>query len=179
MWPSQPKPTGLLLALLALLLNVRLTTASSLSALTLPALNNTPSDANLTANMNALNRVTCLPHPDLAPFTDFSDCIPSLFRLYSTPLIHTVIIWDPGDFRQWGPETDEGGCYILVDGGLRGDVFAVEDLLGPAIRVLSKCFLGSVEGRNVLGKVRVGLGKDWWLSVVLQATGVGVNGTVS
>ena len=90
-----------------------------------------------------------------------------------------MIIWDPGEFRQWGPETDEGGCYILVDGGLRGDVFAVEDLLGPAIRVLSKCFLGSAEGRNVLGKVRVGLGKDWWLSVVLQATRVGVNGTVS
>ena len=61
-----------------------------------------------------------------------------------------------------------GGCYILIDGGLERDVFAVDGLLGPAIGAVSKCFVGEVEGRNFLAKTRVGPGNEWWLSVVLE-----------
>ena len=161
-------------ALLAILLHVQLTTAS---ALTLPLSINTPSEANLTAQMN---RIACIRDrgPDLRPLSDFSTCIPSLFRLYTTPLIHTVTVWDTGDFKQWGPETDLGGCYILVNGGHQRDVFAVERLLGPAIWAVGKCFVGNLEGRNVLARTRVGPGSVWWLSVVLERKGVGGNGSL-
>lgn len=58
------------------------------------------------------------------------------------------------------------------------DVFAVESLLGPAIRAVSKCFVGEMEARNILAKTRVGPGNGWWLSVVLERTGVEVNVSV-
>lgn len=157
-------------ALLAILLHVHLTTAS---ALTLPLAINAPSEANLTAQMN---RIACLSDrgPDPRPLSNFSTCIPSLFRLYATPLIHTVIVWDPGDSKKWGPETDRGGCYILVHGGHQSDVFAVESLLGPAVWAVGKCFVGSSEGRNVFtARTRVGPGSVWWLSLVLERTRVG------
>ena len=99
--------------------------------------------------------------------------------MYATPGIHIPILWFPGDFRQWGPETDLGGCYILVDGGGQSDAFSIEALLGPAVWAVGKCFVSGAEGSIGLGKTRVGPRKDWLLSVVLAAVGVGGrNGTV-
>ena len=163
-------------ALLAILFHIPLNTAYSLSSLTLPLPKNTPSNANLTA---PINRIVCGHAPDYRPLSDFSTCIPSLFSLYATPLIHTVTIWDPGDFRQWGPGTDFGGCYILVDGGVHSDVFAVESLLGPAILALNKCFVGEVMGSNILAKTKVGPGNDWWLSVILERKAIAGNDSIS
>lgn len=136
-----------------------------------------PPTINLTARMN---QVSCRGDPDLRPLSDYTTCIPTLFRLYATPGgIHSSILWAPGDFKQWGPETDLGGCYVLVDSGGQTDVFPVEALLGPALWTLGKCFVGEVEGRNRLGKTRVGPKSSWWLSVVLETTGaVGRNVSV-
>ncbi len=100
--------------------------------------------------------------------------------MYADPRIHTPILWAPGDFKQWGPETDFGGCYILVDGGAETEAFSLHATLGPAIWALGKCFVGELEGRNRLAKTRIGPRKDWVLSVVLQRTGVaGGNASVS
>ena len=79
---------------------------------------------------------------------------------------------------QWGPESSFGGCYIKVDGGRQRDVFTVESLLGPAIAALNRCFVGAVYESNSIAKTRVGLGSDWWLSVVL-GTRVGDSDTIS
>ena len=125
-----------------------------------------------------MNTVLCRHDPDSSPLSDYTACIPSLFRMYAAPLLHAPVLWVPGDFRQWGPETDLGGCYILVDGGGEVDVFSLETLLGPTIWALGKCFLGDVEGRNRLAKTRIGPRKAWWLSVVLEVVG-GSNGSVS
>lgn len=54
----------------------------------------------------------------------------------------------------------------------------MESLLGPAMWAVSKCFVGEVEGRNVLAKTRVGPGNQWWLNVVLERTGIGGNASV-
>ena len=92
--------------------------------------------------------------------------------MYASPSISTPVLWDLGDFRQWGPETDIGGCYILLDGGQIRDVFSVEALLGPAIWALGKCFaVGDGERMNRLAKIKVGPKKEWWLSVVLDMVG--------
>ncbi|KAF6236451.1 hypothetical protein HO173_005232 [Letharia columbiana] len=152
---------------------------SSLPPSLLPLLpsNSTLSSANLTARMNQVN---CRRDPESRPLSDFSTCIPSLFRLYATPRIHRPVVWDPGDFKQWGPETDLGGCYILVDGGGGRDVFSIQTLLGPAVWALGKCFVGEVESRYLLAKTRVGPRKDWFVSIVLEVSGVAVgNGSVS
>lgn len=119
-----------------------------------------------------MNKVLCRRDPELRPLSDYSTCIPSLFRLYATPGIHTPVLWVPGEFKQWGPETDLGGCYIRVDGGSERDVFSLDTLLGPAIWVVGKCFVGEMEGRNRLAKTKVGPRKEWLLSVVLETTGV-------
>ncbi|CAD6591629.1 MAG: hypothetical protein ASARMPREDX12_005283 [Alectoria sarmentosa] len=160
-----------------------LTPAANPSSLPLlPVSNLTPPAAFPTTDPAArMNNVLCRRDPDLYPLSDYATCIPSLFRLYATPQIRTPTLWVPGDFKQWGPETDRGGCYILVDGGGERDVFPIETLLGPAIWALGKCFVGVVEGRNRLAKTRIGPRKDWWLSIVLEATGVvvGGNGSVS
>lgn len=125
---------------------------------------------NLTARMNP---VLCRRDHFLRPLSDYTTCIPSLFRMYATPSISAPLLWQLGEFRQWGPETDFGGCYFLVDGGGEADTFSVESLLGPAIWALNKCFVGDVEGRYMLAKTRVGPKKDWLLSVVLDAVGPG------
>ncbi|CAF9938201.1 hypothetical protein IMSHALPRED_000717 [Imshaugia aleurites] len=103
------------------------------------------------------------------PLNDYAICIPSLFRLYATPGIHVPVLWIPGDF----PETVLGGCYILVDGGVEMELFALEALLGPAGWALGRCFVGDVEGRNRAAKTRVGEKRSWVLSVVLEAVGEG------
>ncbi|KAL9069610.1 MAG: hypothetical protein Q9161_005409 [Pseudevernia consocians] len=127
-----------------------------------------------------MERVLCRRDPDLRPLSDYSTCIPSLFRMYATPRIDTPIQWDLGDFMQWGPETDFGGCYIQIDAGTHRETFSIEAVLGSAIWALGKCFVGEVEGRNRLAKTKIGPGRDWWLSIVLEATGaVGGNGSVS
>lgn len=86
--------------------------ASLVASSTLPLSLLLPSDLtlskpNLTAGMN---QVLCRHDPDLRPLSDYSTCIPSLFRLYATSGFQTPILWVPGDFKQWGPETDLGGC---------------------------------------------------------------------
>ena len=92
--------------------------------------------------------------------------------MYASRSIRTPVLWDLGDFRQWGPETDIGGCYILLDGGGERDIFSVEALLGPAIWAIGKCFVvGDDEGTNQLAKTKVGPKKIWWLSVVLDLVG--------
>ena len=80
---------------------------------------------------------------------------------------------------QWGPETNLGGCYIMVHGGSQTDVFAIESLLGLAILVLNKCFVSTAVGeRNIAGSVKIGPGNDWWLSVILRIRAVGGNDSV-
>ena len=91
--------------------------------------------------------------------------------MYSSRSIRNPVLWDVGDFRQWGPETDIGGCFVLLDGGGVRDTFSVEALLGPAIWAIGKCFVGDDEGMNRLAKTKVGPRKDWWLSVVLDLVG--------
>ena len=71
-----------------------------------------------------------------------------------------------------------GGCYILVDGGAVVDTFAVGELLGPVLWMLSKCFLGPAEGMNALAKTKVGPRSSWWLNVCLEPVDGGeVEGT--
>lgn len=173
---SHLKSTIMIQALLTILLHIRTTTAFSPSTLTLPLSINASSDENLTAQ---INRVKCQRDTDLRPLSDFSTCIPSLFSLYATPRSHTMIVWDPNDFKLWAPETDYGGCYILLDGGLQRDVFSVESLLGPAIWAVSKCFVGNMGGRNNLARTKVGPSKTWCLSVGLERQGEGSNGSLS
>lgn len=61
----------------------------------------------------------------------------------------------------------------MLDGRHNRDVFVVEILLGSAIMALSKCFIGNMEGTNVLATTRMGPGSDWWLSVFLERRVVG------
>lgn len=171
-------PTILLIHILLFL--PPLTIPSSLPALTPPLSNLTLPAAlpntNLTAGMNP---VYCRPANHHRPLSDFSTCIPSLFRMYATADIHTLILWNPGEFRAWGPETDLGGCYILVDGGSQSDVFPIDALLGPAVWALGKCFVSGPGGMINLAKTRVGPSKDWFVSVVLiPLEGGGGNGTI-
>lgn len=161
---------------LAVIFLASLIASSSLTTPFLLPSNLTLSQPDLTTGMN---RVLCRRDPELRPLSDYSTCIPSLFRLYATPSVQTPILWVPGDFKKWGPETDLGGCKILVDGGLEMEVFSIEALLGPAIWALGKCFVGGLEGRNRLAKTRIGAKKDWLLTIVLELTGVGANDSVS
>lgn len=53
----------------------------------------------------------------------------------------------------------------------------MEDLLGPAILAVNKCFVGLEGGLdNALARTRVGPGNSWWLSVVLERTVGGMDG---
>ena len=59
-------------------------------------------------------------------------------------------------------------------------MFSIQTLLGPAVWALGKCFVGEVESRYLLAKTRVGPRKDWFVSIVLEVSGVAVgNGSVS
>lgn len=159
---------------------IPLATPSSLPPSSLSLLQPQNATANGADPVAGMERVLCRRDPDLRPLSDYTTCIPSIFRMYATARVDALILWDPGDFKQWGPETDLGGCYIRVEGGTHRDVFSIEAVLGPAIWALGKCFLGDVEGRNRLAKTRIGPRRDWWLSIVLEATGaVGGNGSVS
>ncbi|CAF9904031.1 MAG: hypothetical protein ALECFALPRED_004810 [Alectoria fallacina] len=158
-----------------------LTPVANPSSLLLPVSNLTAPAAFPTTDLSArMSQVLCRRDPGLRSLSDYTTCIPSLFRLYATPQIRTPTLWVPGDFKQWGPETDLGGCYLLVDGGGERDIFSIETLLGPAIWALGKCFVGDVEGRNRFAKTRIGPKKGWWLEIVLEVTGVvGGNSSVS
>ena len=124
-----------------------LISSSSLLTLNPPSPNLTLPTAFPATDLSAhMNPVYCRRDPDNQTPTDYGTCIPSLFRMYTSPGISTPLLWDPGDFRQWGPETDIGGCYILIDGGAIRDVFSVEASLGPAIWAIGKCFVLDLVG---------------------------------
>ena len=149
-----------------------LISSSSLLTLNPPSANLTlPAAFPATDLSTRMNPVFCRRDPDHGAASDYATCIPSLFRMYAIPRIHIPIMWDVGDFRQWGPETDIGGCSILLDGGVDRDIFSVEALMGPAIWAIGKCFAGQGEGVNQLAKTKVGPKKDWWLSVILDLKG--------
>ena len=152
-----------------------LISSSSLLTLNPPSPNLTLPTAFPATNVSArLNPVSCRRGPDDRPASDYATCIPSLFRMYASRSIRTPVLWNLGDFRQWGPETDIGGCYILLDGGGGRDIFSVEMLLGPAIWAIGQCFVTHNEGMYRLAKTKVGPRKDWWLSVVLNLVGAAV-----
>ena len=179
MLPATLLPPTLLLLLLLLLLPP----ATPSSPPTLPPLR--PSNLTLLSPYlppptARLSPVLCRRDPDFRPLSDYATCIPSLYRLYASPRLAHPTLWAPGDFKMWGPETDLGGCYILVDGGTALDVFSVAALLGPALWAMDKCFVGvGDEGRNRMAKTRVGPKRDWVLSLVRETVGVGVgNGSL-
>lgn len=142
-------------ALLAILLHAVHTTTLSLSPLTLPPWNNTAGGANFTAHTN---RIICGRAANPQPFSDFSACVPSLFSLYNTPLIHTITIWDPGEMKQWGPETDLGGCFILLDGGQRRRLCGGE-FVGTGDFGVDQVFCGGYGREICLGEDKGGTGE--------------------
>ncbi|MCJ1452738.1 hypothetical protein MMC28_003081 [Mycoblastus sanguinarius] len=176
--------------LLFLTLFVTLITSSSLPPLTLPTdlpslplpANTTVSDGILSSNLTVghMNPVLCRYDYTKPRLSHFTTCVPTLYRLYITPNIYDLTNWEPGDFKQWGPENIGGGCAITIDGGGLGDAFSVGSLLGQVIWALGKCFTGDVEGRNYLAKTRVGPMKEWWLTIELEnLPGSSSNATVS